>query len=81
MTFVREPKGTEYENKRAKRLYWTGDLSRDYYVAFQLVSITPADSGDYGIRLRADHNSPKTLEDWFTLSVQVRNILLVTVHF
>ena len=85
MTFVREPSGQENEEKAnhstAKRLYWTGDLSRDYCIAFQLVNITPDDSGDYGIRFRADDNPPTILEDWFTLSVQVRNVFPMVIHF
>ncbi len=56
-----------------KRLYWAGDLAHDYFVAFKLFSSKPNDSGDYGIRVRVDGFPAKTLQSWFTLSVQVRN--------
>ena len=84
ITFVREPSGQEHESKvdhsTAKRLYWTGDLSRGYHIAFQLVNIKRNDSGVYGIRLRASYNPPRILEAWFTLSVQVRNVHSMVVH-
>ena len=56
----------------ARRLHWNGDLSRDYYIAFELVNIQRKDAGDYGIRLRVDHFPPTVLENWFSLIVQVR---------
>ena len=36
------------ENRKSRRLYWVGDLKRDYYIAFQLVNIQHDDAGDYG---------------------------------
>ena len=58
----------------AERLNWTGDLSLDYYIAFQLVNIQRDDAGDYGIRFRVDYFPPKILSGWFTFIVQVRNV-------
>ena len=57
-----------------KRLYWTGDLTRDYFVAFILVNAQRGDSGDYGIRVRVDQDkaAAETAQSWFTLIVQVR---------
>ena len=62
------------ENRKSRRLYWAGDLKRDYYIAFQLVNIQRDDAGDYGVKLRVDrYNSrPLILERWFTLKVEVR---------
>ena len=80
ITYIRQSSGQEMPVRRdnqsamAKRLFWTGDLSRDYVVTFQLVNVQRADSGDYGIRFRVDGFPPKTLEWWFTLSVEVMNV-------
>ena len=62
------------ENLKSRRLYWVGDLKRDYYIAFQLVNIQRDDAGDYGVRLRVDNYParPSTLQSWFTLKVEVR---------
>ena len=60
----------------ARRLHWNGDLSRDYYIAFELVNIQRKDAGDYGIRLRVDHFPPTILQNWFSLIVQVRGFSL-----
>ena len=62
----------------ARRLHWNGDLSRDYYIAFELVNIQHKDAGDYGIRLRVDHFPPTILQNWFSLIVQVRRIFFQT---
>ena len=60
----------------ARRLVWTGDLSRNYYVSFLLVNVQPTDSGNYGLEFRVDGYPPVTKEGWFSLSVQVTNIFL-----
>ena len=83
MTVKQEPSG---ENKTvaranqstARRLHWNGDLSRDYYIAFELVNIQRKDAGDYGIRLRVDHFPPTILQNWFSLIVQVRGFFFQT---
>ena len=62
----------------ARRLHWNGDLSRDYYIAFELVNIQRKDAGDYGIRLRVDYFPPTVLENWFSLIVQVRGFFFQT---
>ena len=73
------------ENRKSRRLYWVGDLKRDYYIAFEFVNIQRDDAGDYGVRLRVD-NSPRrpvTLQSWFTLMVEVRKnnlIVFCTLH-
>ena len=62
-------------NRKSRRLYWVGDLKRDYYIAFQLVNIQRDDADDYGVKLRVDNNYPNrpfTLQSWFTLKVEVR---------
>ena len=61
-------------NSMAQRLYWVGDLKRDYYIAFQLVNIQRDDAGDYGVKLRVDNypRRPLTIQSWFTLKVEVR---------
>ena len=58
----------------SRRLYWFGDLKRDYYIAFQLVNIQRDDAGDYGVKLRVDNYPyrPLTLHSWFTLKVEER---------
>ena len=71
------------ENLKSRRLYWVGDLKRDYYIAFQLVNIQRDDAGDYGVKLRVDNypRRPTTLNSWFTLKVEVRkNNLIVFLH-
>ena len=74
------------ENRMSRRLYWVGDLKRDYYIAFQLVNIQRDDAGDYGVNLRVDNypRRPFTLHSWFALKVEVRkNNLIVffcTLH-
>ena len=62
------------ENPKSRRLYWVGDLKRDYYIAFQLVNIQRDDAGDYGVKLRVDNSPypPLVLQSWFTLKVEVR---------
>ena len=62
------------ENRKSRRLYWVGDLKRDYYIAFQFVNIQRDDAGDYGVKLRVDNYPyrPLTLQSWFTLKVEVR---------
>ena len=62
------------KNRKSRRLYWAGDLKRDYYIAFQLVNIQRDDTGFYGVKLRVDnYNSrPFILQSWFTLMVEVR---------
>ena len=67
------------ENRKSRRLYWVGDLKRDYYIAFQLVNIQRDDAGDYGVKLRVDNypRRPWTLETWFTLKVEVRKNNLI----
>ena len=64
------------ENRLSRRLYWVGDLKRDYYIAFQLVNIQRDDAGDYGVKLRVDNyfGRPLTLQSWFTLKVEVRKV-------
>ena len=85
MTVKQEPSG---ENKTvaranqstARRLHWNGDLSRDYYIAFELVNIQRKDAGDYGIRFRVDHFPPVILQNWFSLIVQVRGFFFQTYN-
>ena len=62
------------ENRMSRRLYWVGDLKRDYYIAFQLVNIQRDDAGDYGVRLRVDNydGPPLKFHSWFALKVEVR---------
>ena len=81
MTVKQEPTGENETVARAnqstaRRLHWNGDLSRDYYIAFELVNIQRKDAGDYGIRLRVDHFPPTILQNWFSLIVQVRGFSL-----
>ena len=61
-------------NRKSRRLYWVGDLKRDYYIAFQLVNIQRDDAGDYGVKLRVDNYPyrPLLLQSRFTLKVEVR---------
>ena len=63
-------------NHKSRRLYWVGDLKRDYYIAFLLVNIQRDDAGDYGVKLRVDNyfGRPLTLQSWFTLKVEVRKV-------
>ena len=70
------------DNRLSRRLYWVGDLKRDYYIAFQLVNIQRDDAGDYGVRLRVEnYPRPLTLQSWFTLKVEVRkNNLILFLH-
>ena len=71
------------ENLKSRRLYWVGDLKRDYYIAFRFVNIQRDDAGDYGVKLRVDKYPyrPLTLKSWFTLKVEVRkNNLIVFLH-
>ena len=83
MTVKQEPSGEKKTVARAnqstaRRLHWNGDLSRDYYIAFELVNIQRKDAGDYGIRLRVDHFPPTILQNWFSLIVQVRGFFFQT---
>ena len=88
ITFDQKPSGNttvskSSENRKSRRLYWVGDLKRDYYIAFQLVNIQRDDAGDYGVKLRVDNypRRPLTLNRWFTLKVEVRkNNLIVFLH-
>ena len=71
------------ENRLSRRLYWVGDLKRDYYIAFRFVNIQRDDAGDYGVKLRVDEYlyRPSTLKSWFTLKVEVRkNNLILFLH-
>ena len=72
------------ENRMFRRLYWVGDLTQDYYIAFQLVNIQRDDAGDYGVRLLVANYParPSILQSWFTLKVEVRkkNNLIVFLH-
>ena len=79
ITFDQKPSGNttvskSSENRKSRRLYWVGDLKRDYYIAFQLVNIQRDDAGDYGVKLRVDNCGapPWKLHRWFTLQVEVR---------
>ena len=73
------------ENLKSRRLYWVGDLKRDYYIAFQLVNIQRDDAGDYGVQLRVDNYPfrPIYLRSWFTLKVEVRknNLIVFFARF
>ena len=88
ITFNQKPSGNTSvskspDNRKSRRLYWVGDLKRDYYIAFQFVNIQRDDAGDYGVKLRVDNSSgrPLTLQSWFTLKVEVRkNNLIVFWH-
>ena len=84
ITFDQKPSGKtsvnrSSENLKSQRLYWVGDLKRDYYIAFQFVNIQRDDAGDYGVRLRVDNYPyrPLTLKSWFTLKVEVRKNNLI----
>ena len=69
------------ENPKSRRLYWVGDLKRDY-IAFQLVNIQRDDAGDYGVRLRVENNPrPLILKSWFTLKVEVRKNNLIVINW
>ena len=77
--FTKDPSGNTTvgrypENRMSRRLYWVGDLTQDYYIAFQLVNIQRDDAGDYGVKFRVDnyHARPLTLQSSFTLKVEVR---------
>ena len=61
----------------ARRLFWTGDLSRNYYVSFLLINVQPTDSGNYGLMFRVDGFPPGGKQGWFTLSVQVTSIFFL----
>ena len=66
------------ENLKSRRLYWVGDLKRDYYIAFQLVNIQRDDAGEYGVKLRVDNvGPPLVLYSWFALKVEVRKNNLI----
>ena len=88
ITFDQKPSGNttvnkSSENRKSRRLYWVGDLKRDYYIAFKLVNIQRDDAGDYGVNLRVDNypDRPFTLQSWFTLKVEVRkNNLILFLH-
>ena len=88
ITFIQDLSGNTSvtkapDNRKSRRLYWVGDLKRDYYIAFQFVNIQRDDTGDYGVKLRVDNYSgrPLTLRRWFTLKVEVRkNNLIVFWH-
>lgn len=78
ITFTRKPSGKENETKgghtMARRLSWTGDLSRNYFAAFQLTNIQRNDAGKYGIKFTVGGFPPDDYYDWFLLSVEVSNI-------
>ena len=85
MTVKKEPTGENETVARANqstasRLHWNGDLSRDYFIAFELVNVQRKDAGDYGIRLRVDHFPPTILQNWFSLIVQVRGFFFQTYN-
>ena len=67
------------ENLKSRRLYWVGDLKRDYYIAFQLINIQRDDAGDYGVKLRVDNylDRPLVLYSRFALKVEVRKDNLI----
>ena len=67
------------QNFKSRRLYWVGDLKRDYYIAFQLVNIQRDDAGEYGVKLRVDNYfaRPLVLYSWFALKVEVRKNNLI----
>ena len=84
ITFIQDLSGNTSvtkapDNRKSRRLYWVGDLKRDYYIAFQFVNIQRDDTGDYGVKLRVDNYSgrPLTLRRWFTLKVEVRKNNLI----
>ena len=77
--FTKDPSGNTTvgrypENRMSRRLYWVGDLTQDYYIAFQLVNTQRDDARDYGVKLRVDNYRvrPLILKSWFTLKVEVR---------
>ena len=86
ITFEQKPSGNtavikREENPKSRRLYWVGDLKRDY-IAFQLVNIQRDDAGDYGVRLRVENHPdpPLTSQSWFTLTVEVRKNNLMVIN-
>ena len=85
MTVKQEPSGenetvARADQSTARRLHWNGDLSRDCYIAFELVNVQRKDAGDYGIRFRVDHFPPAILQKWFSLIVQVRGSFFQTYN-
>ena len=78
-SFGNPPVDKSPENRMSRRLYWVGDLKRDYYIAFELVNIQRDDADDYGVKLRVDNypRRPSTLQTWFTLKVEVRKNNLI----
>ena len=78
-SFRNPPVDKSPKNRMSRRLYWVGDLKRNYYIAFELVNIQRDDAGDYGVKLRVDNCSrrPLTLQTWFTLKVEVRKNNLI----
>ena len=86
ITFVKEPSGEERVRRGkesiSKRLFWAGNLTRDYFVAFKLFNTQRHDSGDYGIRVRVDQSKhPAIDQSWFSLSVQVRRQSVILKYF
>lgn len=56
----------------ARRLFWTGDLSRNYYVSFLLTNVQRTDKGIYGLRFKVRVDFvPIEIKGNFNLSVEV----------
>ena len=76
---IREPSGEEKiwrmnHTAVARRLFWTGDLSRNYHVSFLLTNVQHNDSGEYEFQFRVYFSFPRTIERRFTLRVEVWKI-------
>ena len=60
--------------QKAKRWHWNGDISRNYYIAFQLINAQYNDTGDYGIEVRVDTwPAKKETKGPFSLAIRVRH--------
>ena len=56
----------------ARRWFWTGDLSRNYYVSFLLINVQRTDKGSYGLRFKVHLGfHPREKNGIFNLSVEV----------
>ena len=77
LRIAREPSGKETiritnSSAVARRLFWTGDLSRNYYVSFLLINVQRTDEGSYGLSFRLyPGHPPKEKKGSFALSVEV----------